>query len=336
MVAALTGCYQEFNPTIDTKPVLCINSLITAGEPVRVEVTRTWMFNDLAGEKNHSVDDAEVTVYANGIEQAEGYVAAEGDEIRIVARSAKYGEAEASVTVPHAVPFTLAEFTPKLNYVKDNDPDDDYFSVYITFDLNLGLKISDRPTTDDFYRIRYYSYVSLPQGDDLYTDPENPDDYRPYWTEYDHGHADCEAEPIFSEHIGVFETVLGNDSGYNMFFSDRQFAGRDYTVTLRFTDCSYMVVWPKDALDNAAFRDVLFDCGLSINLATLSRSYYDEIIYAEAVSDGVIGDLGNLGFAEQTWGYSNVSTGAGVVAACAYASYRLDLREFLEQAFANL
>ncbi len=42
----LTSCYEEFNPAIDTQPVLCMNALITAGEPIEVEITHTWMFND--------------------------------------------------------------------------------------------------------------------------------------------------------------------------------------------------------------------------------------------------------------------------------------------------
>ena len=46
----LTSCYEEFNPAIDTKPVLCMNALITAGEPIEVEITHTWMFNDKAAE----------------------------------------------------------------------------------------------------------------------------------------------------------------------------------------------------------------------------------------------------------------------------------------------
>ncbi|MBD5175167.1 MAG: DUF4249 domain-containing protein [Bacteroidales bacterium] len=333
MAAALTGCYQEFNPTTDIKPVLCINSLVTAGQPVKVEVTHTWVYNDAPAKNNHSVDDAEVAVYANGVLQAEDYVAAEGDEIRILASSASYGKAEATVIVPHAIPFDMAEITPTVNYLHKSDSTDNYFSIYISFDLNMALKISDRPTTDDYFRIRYYSYLSLPDSDEIMTDPDNPDDHEFYWTEYNYGIADYEVEPIFREHIGVFETVMGNDSGDNMFFSDRQFAGKDYTVTLRFTDCSYYVRWPKDAMDHSEFRDVLFDCGLTINLATMSRSYYDELIYAEAVDYGVIGDLGNLGFAEPVWGYSNVSTGAGVVAACSYATYTVNLRDFLEQAF---
>lgn len=38
-VFLLTGCYEDFNPEIDTKPVLCLNSLITAGKPIEVDIT---------------------------------------------------------------------------------------------------------------------------------------------------------------------------------------------------------------------------------------------------------------------------------------------------------
>ena len=40
--------------------------------------------------------------------------------------------------------------------------------------------------------------------------------------------------------------------------------------------------------------------------------------------------MADIGFADPTWGYSNVSTGAGVVAAQSTTSVTIDLTEFLK------
>ncbi|MDE6134203.1 MAG: DUF4249 domain-containing protein, partial [Muribaculaceae bacterium] len=87
----LTGCYESFNPEIDTVPVLCLNSLITAGEHIEVEVTHTWLFNDEKTERNHDVKDAVVTILVNEMIVGSDYLPKEGDKIRIVAESPTYG-----------------------------------------------------------------------------------------------------------------------------------------------------------------------------------------------------------------------------------------------------
>ena len=110
LMLSLTGCYEDFDPTVDTRPVLCINSLITAGEPIEVEVSHTWVYNDKAAALDHSVDDAEVDIFANGRLVRPDYIPREGDEIHIAAHSAKYGMAEATVTVPIAMPIDMVDF----------------------------------------------------------------------------------------------------------------------------------------------------------------------------------------------------------------------------------
>ena len=110
----LSGCYEDFVPKIDVGPVLCINSVITAGQPIDVSVSHSWMYDSESGERHHGVDDAEVSIYANGTLQGGDYIPREGDDIHIVARSEKYGTAEASVTVPLAVPVAALDFTPEI------------------------------------------------------------------------------------------------------------------------------------------------------------------------------------------------------------------------------
>ena len=51
----LSGCYEDFVPKIDVGPVLCINSVITAGQPIDVSVSHSWMYDSESGERHHAV-----------------------------------------------------------------------------------------------------------------------------------------------------------------------------------------------------------------------------------------------------------------------------------------
>ncbi|MDE6693171.1 MAG: DUF4249 domain-containing protein, partial [Muribaculaceae bacterium] len=64
-LVALTSCYTDFEPDLKSTPVVCINSLITAGDSIHVEVTRTWRYSE--GDPLVKLDvmlrDAEVSLY---------------------------------------------------------------------------------------------------------------------------------------------------------------------------------------------------------------------------------------------------------------------------------
>ena len=72
-----------------------MNSLITAGEPIEVSVTRTWIYTDIGAERDHSVKDAKVSIYVNGELRDASYIPQEGDRIRLVAESPGFAPAEA-------------------------------------------------------------------------------------------------------------------------------------------------------------------------------------------------------------------------------------------------
>lgn len=319
LLMLLTGCYETFEPKIDTKPVICINSLITAGEPIEVEVTHTWAFNNEYEGNNHNVDDAVISIYVNGTLQHEDYIPKEGDDIRIVAESGKYGSAEASVTVPEAVPISAIEFTPDILSIRKNE--EQPMDAYISFNMKIAMKIADTHISDDFFRLDYNCWS--PAGDE-----GNGDEYNashPTYAYFSPGTLDYDAEPIFKEHISVFESVMGGEDEIMTIFSDRQFAGKEYTLNLRFKNASYSVTAPE-------YDSGLYDCSMVFTLATVSRSYYDRALYVWQRDTGVIGDLGDLGFAEPIWGYSNVSSGAGVVAARSFSTSTLSLKEFIHDA----
>lgn len=317
----IISCYKDFNPDIEVVPVLCLNSLITAGEPIEVNVSHTWVFNDEQSIKNHEVTDADVTILANGNIVDKHYLPCEGDRIRIIAESPTYGNATAEVIVPHATPIGKVKVTPKVTNIWRGDSDFYHYEMMadITFNLNIEMDVNDPIEADNYYQFDY-SWSD-------YLDTYFPNDY--YW-DYNTpilslGILEYEAEPIFKEHIGVFETVMGSgeDSGF-LFFTDRQFSGKTYTLHINFSDNSFRVKSEK-------YDESLLDCSVNLFLTTVTKSYYNWVVYKWNVDEGIIGDLSDIGFAEPIWGYSNVSSGAGVVAARSAAKYTVNLKDFLQQ-----
>ena len=319
-VFLLTGCYEDFNPEIDTKPVLCLNSLIKAGEPIEVEVTHTWMFNDEKSERDHDVKDAIVTVLVNDRSVGSDYLPKEGDKIRIVAESPTYGMATAEVIVPYATPVGKVKFSPVVtNIWKDNK----YLYPYemfadITFNLSIEMDVNDPAGTDDYYQFGY-------NWSSPHIDEEQDEEYWNYNnTMLQLGSFEYNSEPIFKEHIGVFETVMGNDEDTDfVFFTDRQFPGKTYTLHLNFYDNSFRI-------KSQVYDESLLDCEVHLYLTTVSQSYYNWAVYKWNVDEGITGDLSDIGLAESKWGYSNVSTGAGVVAAQSSSKFTIELKEFLK------
>lgn len=309
-VFLLTGCYEDFNPEIDTKPVLCLNSLITAGEQIKVNVTHTWMFNDEKSERNHNVTDAVVTIIANEKIVSPDYLPKEGDKIRIVAESPTYGTATAEVIVPYATPIGKVNVSPMVTDIWKGEEDFFHYEMLadITFNLNIEMDVNDPAGTDNYYQFGYDWSGQAADGSPTLSI----------------GKFEYNSEPIFKEHVGVFETVMGNDedTGF-VFFSDRQFSGKTYTLHLNFSDNVFRV-------ESQDYNESQLDCRVNLYLVTVSQSYYNWAVYKWNVDEGMTGELSDIGLAESKWGYSNVSTGAGVVAAQSSSRFTINLKEFLK------
>lgn len=311
-VFLLTGCYEDFSPEIDTKPVLCLNSLITAGEPIEVEVTHTWMFNDEKAGKNHNVTDASMTILANETIVGPDYRPKEGDKIRIEAESPTYGTATAEVTVPLATPVGNVKVSPVVTKMwKGND--DFEMLADISFNLYIEMDVNDPAGIDNYYHFGYNWSGRFTDGSPrLYI-----------------RHFEYNSEPIFKEHIGVFETAMGNSEDTNFaFFTDRQFPGKTYTLHLIFLDNTFWIA-------SQFYDESLLECSVNLYLTTVSQSYYNWAVYRWNVDEGITGDLSDIGLAESKWGYSNVSTGAGIVAAQSSSKFTIDLKEFLKTAISK-
>lgn len=316
----LSGCYEDITPRIDVEPVLCINSLITAGEPVSVAVSRTWVYTDTEAETDHGVSDARVSIFANGELRPADYLPQEGDEIRILVESESYGSAEATVTVPMGVDITGLEWAPTLISSGPLVPEEGEplagMAGYCTFNVTAELRFTDPSDTCNYYR---FGYLCSWHGGSAGPDDQPLSYFNP-------GEFKYEAEPLFSEHIGVFESVMGGDSYGFPLFTDRQISGSDYNLHLRFANASYWVSAPE-------WDPELLDCQYELTLYSVSESYYAWSLYQWHREFGPIGDLSDIGLSEQPAGYSNVSTGAGIIAAKATRTTTITLAPFLAEVF---
>ncbi len=320
----LTSCYEDFNPKIDTDPVLCLNSLITAGNPIEVRVSHTWLYTDDDGRNDHSVSDARIDIFANGELVEADYIPQEGDRIRIHASSLKYGEAEAEVTVPVATRVSDTDFTVKIDDIWMLWTEGWGLNAKIEFGIRMLMDLADNGDTDDFHRLTYQTF----SGDVIMTDGYDSDTSRQNYgrTTYSSNLSEGQFEaldPVFYEFTDPFEDVMYG-SYYTMFFSDRLFNGTAKTLTFGFSPCFFTLSgWKGDP--------EALECGWDIRLYTISESYYNWLAYSDRSSGIIFGDFEDFGMADPIWGYSNVSTGAGVVAAQSSVDVRVDLKNVLKK-----
>lgn len=315
---SLTGCYQDFTPEIDTREVLCINALVTAGAPLNVKISHTRVFTD---ETDTDVHDANIMIYVNGVPAIDGYIPAEGDHVRIVAESAVYGRAEAEVDVPIGVSPATVEWHAAATGVTQSDVEGWDFVASVIFDLSLAMTINDPADVANYYNISWSGeWPSINDGYyDEWGDPLESVDFTM-------GELRYKSEPLFSENIGLLESVTGADAEGFTFFTDRQFPGKSYTLHLNYDNMRYSVRMIN-------YDESVLDCKFTVTLYTVSASFYNWANYFWQLDWGLIGDLGNIGLGEPVAGYSNVSTGAGVVAARAERSFTVNLSDFLKQTF---
>ena len=317
----LTGCYESFEPKLDTTPVLCLNSLITAGSPIEVKVSRTWLYTDSDGAKDHSVDDVVLRIYANGKLVESGYIPKEGDHIRVSASSVRYGEAEAEVTVPVPTRISGIELTNKVGSLWIQDIPGWGIDARLEFSTDISMSLDDPKDVDNFHLLEYDTFNQSYRFDD-----EDNNEYTPVKSgnrskaSFSSGYFES-VDPVFYEQTSTFEEVL-NYSAYNMFFSDRLLNQENNALDFGFTPCFF-------ELSGWHMNPAELECGWDITLYSISESYYNWLAYCWQTDGIVFGEMGDWGLSEPIWGYSNVSTGAGVVAARSSVTVKVDLKDFL-------
>lgn len=200
----MTSCEEVFTPDLPHTPVLCVNALITADQPIEAKVSKSRLYTDTSPSAT-AVHDATVDIYANGQLQQDVYIPREDDEIKIVVQSPTLGHASAAVTVPHAVSAPEVELETsdvEVRSYRSGNISDNNWMYDISFNLNVRLTLSD-PPGDTFYRLTF--------GHDV-TDESEPDDDD--WSVSGRygltvGDLLYDLEPIFSEHIGIFDSFMG-------------------------------------------------------------------------------------------------------------------------------
>lgn len=323
----LFGCREDIEPLIDTKPVLCLNSLITAGEPIEVSVTHTWVYTDLKGEKDHSVSDAEVKIYANGNLVSDDYIAQEGDQIRVEAYSNTYGAARAEVIVPVATPISNVKYTPTVKDYWENDRDEWGLSLDLTFDITSTLTLPNDPHANLYYNLDFTTFSPADEEDSNVTEYYQAPAELLRWVTppsdvHFYGGSCILRDPFFSEFVGAFDAIMDWADTYDSFFSNYQFEGTTQDLHLDFQDCSFRISqWDRNP--------ELLECGYVFTLYSISESYCKWLNYIWQSDESLMGEIIDFGLAEPMWGYSNVSTGAGVVAATTSRTATIRLQDFL-------
>ncbi len=339
---SLTGCYTDFEPDIHQPEMLCMNSLICAEEPVIVELTHTWNYpSGPAYNIDTRVPGSDIELWINGslkeklslITSVEDepdnntsgtrfistYTPHEGDEVRLFATSDRYGNAEATIKVPVAV------VPDKIVWSADPGNTSRYdYQMSCNPTISAEVYFTDPAESDNYYMVDY--------------NVNNPEPYA--GTIGNITWLDCggklsiwslnyDVEPLFSEHISVLESVMGSDAfGYSI-FSDRSISGRNYPLHILLERGYYYCLNPLD-------EDRVFDTTIDINLYSITESYYNWFISQWKLDDSFTGSLSNTGLSEAFFCKSNVSSGAGIVAAYNYSTATINLHDFLQDLYNSL
>ncbi len=316
MLVALTGCYSDFEPDIESTPVVCINANAKVGEQLMIFVTRTWRWSEHIEESSLDLKDANVVLYVNDSEYEEvkyksreyynplnpmsnlqwgylsDYIPRSGDKIRIVVHSNEYGDAEGEVIVPDPVEIEDVQVSADIK-TSDNGE----FRFY-TGQASLLLYFTDPADITNYYLVG--SSLSG-AGVEL---------------QYTAGYINYDSEPLFTEHVSSLESALSNTYGLTI-FSDRMISGKRYPLHLRLEDITYPIKISEGFDSNQS--------SVCIRLTSISESYYRHVISVWERNEGVNGILEGIGLADPVWECSNVSTGAGVISASALFVINLPL-----------
>ncbi|MDE6741935.1 MAG: DUF4249 domain-containing protein [Muribaculaceae bacterium] len=342
MAVSLNSCYTEFDPHIDSTPVLCMNSIITPGDSIALFLTRTWSWTEGDEDKiDLNVRDAEVRMIVNGQfketlthrvidnpdyffgpyhKRRECYVGEyrpeSGDIIRLEAISPRYGNASAEVTVPYPVPIDRIEAQVQNCIAYGDTTGFPTVANECRFDLNFKLLayFTDPSESTDYYDLRAgYSPAYGNFDEDAYGQPG-----------YRYPSIDFSGEPLLTEHVSVLESVTGDTYGYTV-FSDRQING--VTYPLRITVNNYTFYY-RNPIDLPGPKET----GITVQLCHIDQPYYKHVISVWEGNDGITGALGGVGLASPVYPWSNVSTGAGVVATYAKSEMTIPIVHIIELA----
>lgn len=353
----LTSCFSDFEPDIESKPVLCMISNISDGDSIKVSLTHTWRWSDKteSGSENCPwgsdgkldsdllVKNAQVKLYVND-EYKETLKFSKG-----IGGSGSYPD-DGIIYRWDDYPWTttgyvyyIAEYIPKCgDNIRLEAESDEYGSACAEVTVPQTVEIDSVDYTISNFEDRNSTlsefYIFDMNLSMWFSDLGNETNYYMFDTsssgyfkgEDDQGieykesvtFRDETDDPLFTEHVSAIDHVLAETSGYS-FFSDRQISGKSYPLHVRLEGVSYQI-------DNRLATPDMENSYISLILYSISPSYYRHVISVWAANDGIVGSLGDVGLAEPVFAASNVSTGAGVVSASTKYEYKLYMRQLIE------
>lgn len=350
IILPLQSCYSDFDPKLNSDPVLCMNSVLETGSPVKVNLSHTYNWEESfnpymtvnpSDYDKVSVTDAEISLYINGVlkdvmtytaktgasssEIIESgyysdYCPAEGDEVKLIAVSKKYGEAEATVVMPERVEIEDIDVTT----TSMKKAASTYFTNF-HFNQNFSVWFTDPAETVNYYRILVEPVNPAPVPTGQWHETWGGEMYEvKYASSLSYWNINNESEPLFSEHADLLDIMFETTSIYFTVFSDKSIPGKRYPISLRLENANLNICNPKNI-------ESLYDVKLRFSFYSISESYYNWFIYSWYNSDSIQGSLTEIGFAEAMMPPSNVSTNAGIVAACTKSVFDVEYRDFLKE-----
>lgn len=353
----LTSCFSDFEPDIESKPVLCMISNISDGDSIKVSLTHTWRWSEGSNLKSWTgwggeieeyeseflVKNAQVRLYVND-EYIETLKLGKGI---VGVGTNKYGgvyyPSEDYPWTTTGYVYYIAEYIPKCgDKIRLEAESDEYGSAWAEVTVPQTVEIDSVDYTISNFEDRNSTlsefYIFDMNLSMWFSDPGNETNYYMFDTsssgyfkgEDDQGieykesvtFRDETDDPLFTEHVSAIDHVLAETSGYS-FFSDRQISGKSYPLHVRLEAVSYQI-------DNRLATPDMENSYISLILYSISPSYYRHVISVWAANDGIVGSLGDVGLAEPVFAASNVSTGAGVVSAFTKYEYKLYMRQLIE------
>ncbi len=266
----LTGCYSEFDFEPGNDPVLCLNSLMSPGDSIKLQVTRTWEWTE--GKEwaglDVNVEDAEAYLYVNGqlvekmtpkllysnllppylipwdIETRSIDQVARREYIDQVARTgfiADYIPSSGDVVSFVVKSEKYGEATAEVTIPYPVEIDKVETTVTDFTDKSDG-KLENYSMscnklawfTDPGETTDYYKLDAGVSGRYYYTEEEKENGY--VWGSF--GGLDITGEPLLTEHVSVLESIFSETSGYTI-FSDRQISGKSYPLHISLNRFSY-------------------------------------------------------------------------------------------------
>lgn len=277
------GCTTTFEPDIDTTPVIVVNVLVEPDSLICASVSRSWRLDDKPASA--ILTDATAQVMINGFPA--GSMNYDPDtKMYISDVRAKSGDM-VTVTATDAR-YGTGTGTTEIPVPVPVDRWDVHVSSYEDHDAILAYD----------QVIKYYTAVRFTYSV-TFTDPADEDNY------YLIGNTMTCEDPILGENESAIDGVFNQYHDFAV-FSDQAIRGKEYTLT-----CYNYYLFRYLNPDWEPTRRYVDE----IRLYSISRDYYLYLISMYKKYNGVNGTLEEFGLAEPHRIYTNISSGAGIVAA---------------------